>query len=484
MTSRVLVIGAGPAGLAAAVRLLEKGGDRVRVRIVHQGHHLGGKAASYRDPQGHLVEHGWHMVVGFYERMRRLMRTAGVDDSEVLTSMDYQSTVYEPATGHAHAVSRVKGSPLKKPPLPMRDALNFARFLEYCGRLAQSGEDLTRYDDICFRTFAVQHGLYPHAVRYAVFRVFQEFYFNLPESISAYHSLQTWKLTKTKKDNELSVCRGGYSEEIWEPIGAHVRRLGGTIEPYTMATDFVYDGRTITGVRVARPDGEGHHNGLGSWPAYRGIPVNEDTRAIDEDFDYVISTIPVAVLQKMNTDDERMWSSPYFSRLKNLRSGATVSMTVVTRQPVFPGWRGPVFGLRAPLGIVTDMKPYWKECKDDDRIGAALVFVGQENGFEDWTDEQIVEFTLDQVAALDGVTDPRTAGILRTEIHRNRSDFERLFLCEPGVQQFRPGNLTPFHNLFVAGDWVKNEVDVVCMEGAITSGENAADEVLSRLGDA
>jgi monoamine oxidase len=141
-------------------------------------------------------------------------------------------------------------------------------------------------------------------------------------------------------------------------------------------------------------------------------------------------------------------------------------------------FRGPLHGFPAPLNFVVDMKPYWSEAALDPNIGSVLVFGGQEGGFESWTDAEILDFTLESFAAAFG--NIAELGIVRTEMHRNREPWETLFLSEPGVESFRPTPRTPFANLFFAGDWVRNAVDVIAMEGAVTSGMEAADMLLER----
>ncbi|MCP4445431.1 MAG: NAD(P)-binding protein [Myxococcales bacterium] len=482
--TRVLVIGAGPAGLSAATRLLEKAPGQVEVTLMHMGHHLGGKASSYEDDEDYTVEHGWHMMLGFYRKMRGLMGRAGIDLDKTLVSMKGNAHPFEPWSGKIHTLNWKRstlsfmGHWLAYSGLPLGDRLNFGRFMAQTFIEADRGGDLTRHDDLCFRTWAIERGLKPHITRYSLFRNFREAYFNVPESISAYHMLKSMKLMSTPKRSEMFVVRGGFSEHVWGPIGAYFEKLGGTIVPFSLATDWVYEGRRITGVRIGRPDSSGHDEGMSAWKQ-KHLPIKDGSDSVHTNFDSVISTIPVAVLAQMNREDARMWASPYFSRLSELRSGVTLSMTVHTKQP-WMKYPGPVFGLPAPMGIAVNMTPYWNEYKGQN-IRSAIHFMGQEGGFEDWSDEQIIAFTLDNFSGVGALGSIRDAGIRYLEFHRNRSAFEQLMLCEPGVQKFRPGVRTPFLNLYVAGDWVRNEVDLICMEGAISSGAQAADTLLEDM---
>lgn len=472
------MLGAGPAGLAAAARLLERGEGSVRVRVVHMQDAPGGKAASWRSADGAIVEHGWHMMVGFYRNLFALMRRAGIDRTSAMVSMQGQSHCFEPWDGAVHTLSSAGGRLAVAARfaaydgLPAVDRANFARFMAEAFALALSGERLTRHDDVCFDTWAVEQGLRRHVTRYSIFRFLRLAYFNFPEQISAYHVLQTMKLMSTSDDAELFACRGAYGEAVWKPIADYVTRLGAAFQPRVFVTRWLYDGDRIAGVRVAdaRPTGP-------LAPAHDDLPIVSGTERTLDGFDYVLSTLPLPVFTAMNRDDARMWGSPFFRRMLDLRSAVTMALTVVTSRRVPRSFPGPLHGFASPFDFVVDMKPYDAEAARDPAVGSMLVFGGQERGFEAWTDEQIVAFTLENVAPVFG--DVRTLGIVKTEMHRNRHPWEQLFLSEPGVQPFRPDPRTPFRNLFLAGDWVRNAVDVVAMEGAVACGIEAADRLLA-----
>jgi len=292
------------------------------------------------------------------------------------------------------------------------------------------------------------------------------------------------RLAQDSDAAELFVARGGYTDSIWDPIGRYLERLGARIVPETVATDWIYEGDAIVGVRAARsrigPDDLAPRASAGE----SGLPGIPGTELNLTGFDYVLSTAPVGALALMNRGDARMWSSPYFKRLQNLRSVATLNLTLVTRKPIGARFAGPVHGFPSPLNYVVDMKPYWSEYAANPEVGSVLVFGGQESGFESWSDREIIDFTFENFAAATDFGTVQNAGILAMDFRRNRAPWERLMLSEPGVQRFRPGPLTPFRNLFVAGDWVQNAVSVICMEGAITSGIESADALLDRAGAA
>ena len=62
------------------------------------------------DASHRKTEHGWHMVLGFYARMRGLMRRAGIDERIALDSMGGQQHPYEPWSGRVHDLDSSGGA--------------------------------------------------------------------------------------------------------------------------------------------------------------------------------------------------------------------------------------------------------------------------------------------------------------------------------------------------------------------------------------
>ncbi|MBK6747092.1 hydroxysqualene dehydroxylase HpnE [Ottowia sp.] len=83
--ARVAIVGAGWAGLAAAVRAVQ---DSHHVTVFEAARHLGGRARGLplRLPDGRelRVDNGQHILIGAYTDSLRLMRTVGVDPAQVL----------------------------------------------------------------------------------------------------------------------------------------------------------------------------------------------------------------------------------------------------------------------------------------------------------------------------------------------------------------------------------------------------------------
>jgi zeta-carotene desaturase len=77
MTADVVVIGAGFAGLSAAVRLADRGR---RVLVVEEAPRLGGRATSFTDREtGERVDNGQHVLFGCYRETYEFLRRLGSD---------------------------------------------------------------------------------------------------------------------------------------------------------------------------------------------------------------------------------------------------------------------------------------------------------------------------------------------------------------------------------------------------------------------
>ncbi len=489
--TRVLVVGAGPAGLAAASRLLERGGrDRFRVRLATLGHHVGGKASSWRDAEGRLIDHGLHVTAGFYREMKALLARAGVDVEASLVSNEGHTYVYEERDGQVHDLA------LKRNPLQVllssatysgftpREKAATTRFV--LGSLATwlGGQSLEQFDDVCFTTWALENGLPASAVRTNAFKMSRQAQLNWPGEISAYSILAAIRvLARDYRTSEYGFCDGGMSERFWGPVLRHIIELGGEFEPMRDLVAIHPEAGRAAALTFAAPSSGGHETRDPNRATFEGpVEPKPGSAQIDRAFDQLILTLPVGSVQQLNPGDAALWELPEFARLRKLRSVAPLALQIWHRAPVTHRYESVIAGLGDPLPFVLDVKHVIREYRFNPRYGSVLYFVGQEAGHADWEPERLLRHCLDSLRPLPGF-EPLVAsgreGVLHFQVVRNRGPHQRYFLTDPGTLGFRPHMRGSLSNLLFAGDWVRSELDFPCMEAAVRSGLAAADAVLA-----
>jgi uncharacterized protein with NAD-binding domain and iron-sulfur cluster len=490
--ARVLVVGGGPAGLAAAARLLERmGSKRVHVRLATLGHHFGGKADSWRDPEGRLIDHGLHIIPTWYTEMKALLGRAGVDVEAHLVENQGHTFVYEPRDRGVHDLA-LKRNPfytlmkgLGYTGLDDTEKRSIASFVIHNLPVFLGLVDLEPLDDICFTSWCLSRGLDPTIVKTSAFQLSRTAQLNWPGEISAYSLIKSVLVVgRDYRGSNYAFCDGGMSERFWQPLVEHIASRGGELHLLHKLTSLRVEGGRLVGATFAEPDPDGHE--LPRLPRGRPVfeahvPTRPGSAAEDRDFDHLICTLPATAFQELNPGDAAFWSIPDFARARKIRGIASLAMQIWHRNRVGRRYPSVIAGLEGPLGYVFDEKHVTREYREDPRTGAVLYFVGQETGYEHLGDEELLELCLRNVARLPGFEAIDRRGVLHHQVVRNRAAHKRYFFTEPGIQRFRPRTRTSVEGLWLAGDWVRNDLDFPCMEAAVRSGLAAADAVIASL---
>ena len=142
MARRVAIVGAGYAGMAAAVSLSERG---IPVTVFESGPLPGGRARRV-DLHGHALDNGQHILVGAYVQLFRLMRTVGVPADALLriplelrhaAGFAFRALWLPPPLGMLAGLLLARGVPLRE----RFGALRFVRALKR--RAYELPEDMT-----------------------------------------------------------------------------------------------------------------------------------------------------------------------------------------------------------------------------------------------------------------------------------------------------------------------------------------------------
>lgn len=291
--ARVVVLGAGPMGLAAAHRACQLGHQ---VTVLEAMNQAGGMAAHF-DFSGLSIERFYHFVCLSDTPTFELMEELGIGDKMkwVDTSMGYRTHGKVYRWGDPISLLRFPHLTLME---KMRTGLHMFRTVK--------ARDFDAIEAMTARRW-IERGS-GRSVYEKLWRRLQELkFYEYADQVSA-----SWIATRIRRvgrsrrsifQERLGYIEGG-SETLVEAVAAAIRGLGGEIRLGTPAEQVVSEGARVTGVRVA--GGE-------------VVPA-----------DAVIATVPTPLVNSLVPDLPEAWQAKYAA----IRNIGVVCVMLKLRKPV------------------------------------------------------------------------------------------------------------------------------------------------------
>lgn len=432
---RVLILGGGLAGLAAASALAPRG---FQVAILEARNRLGGRASSFQDPaSGEWIDACQHATLGCCTNFAHLCRTIGIEHL-----LQREPNLYFMTPDRRVSVFRGDNFPA---PLHLGRSFLAAHFLTSVdkARIAWGLACLKRHpeqDDPPLADWLAAHGQTP--------RTIQRF----------------WGLILVSALNEAPERLGlRYARKVFlEAFLGH--RLGFEVYLPRVPLGRLYGAEMLSWFKQ-------HHVELRLLQGARTIEVRDGRVTGVElrqgerlEADWYISAVPFDRLLGLLPDD-LVQRETYFSQLRRLETSPITS--------IHCWWDRPI--MSQPHVVLVDCLGQW--------------------AFNRGGNPQYVQVVISAARALRGLghdeIERRIVAELRGLFPRSRdarlvrsrvvTEHAATFSAVPGVDRWRPQQASPLSNLLVAGDWTQTGWPAT-MEGAVRSGYLAAEALLARVG--
>jgi zeta-carotene desaturase len=439
---KIVVVGAGFAGFAAAVDLQER---RHQVTLLERRGVLGGRATSFRDAvSGEDVDNGTHLLVGAYWATLDLVRRAGAED--LLLFQDDLHIDYVDDRGR---------SSLDCPPLP-------APLHLLAGLLTLRLPWSVRWQAVRLWR-AMRFGRPPVGLTLAEFfrrtgqgREARRLLWDplataivneVPERASAilFYNVYREAFLARREGSRLVFLRRGYAE-LHERIARYFQHRGGVLRRRALAEGVAIEGGRVTGVHFAQR-----------------AETRDEIRQAKEpvpgfaEADAVVVAVPWHAVPALLPEPLR--AQPPFAALAGLGASPIVSVEM---------WLDKVVVDRAIVGL-RDSELEWVFDKGliYGRNGPPQHLAFIVSAARRSAERPNQELAASAEAVLRRYF-PAMAGatVTRSLVVR---EAEATFASDPAAEARRPGPVTPVRGLYLAGDWTATGLPAT-IEGAVRSG--------------
>ena len=441
---KVIVVGGGIAGLAAATRLVDGGHE---VTLYERRPSLGGRAYSIVDETtSDVIDNGQHLFMGCYSSLRRFLGRIGATGK--LRFQDDLQVAFRHPDG---STSRLRTAPLPAPfhllggllgfaTLSWRDRFAMAKVAAALTRpsalfpAASDFETVERWLDRIGQSREARRGFW-HPLALATLN-------DDPRTASAkmLEAVLREAFFGTRDDARLGMARGGLSELYAEDAARFIEASGGRIVTGAHVESLELIDRVVRGIRLR--DGS-------LLPA-----------------DAVITAVPPPALLALVPEAARAGET-YFEGLARLESSPIISVHLWLDRLVSDG---------ELLGLI-DRPVHWifdrnQLAKVHAPTGSHLsLVISAARDLIDRPAQELVGLALAEVRrALPAAAD---AQLVHSRVMKER---DATIAHTAGTEGFRPTPRSPFGGLFVAGDFVRTGLPAT-LESAVRSADSAVAEL-------
>jgi hydroxysqualene dehydroxylase len=446
MTTDVVVIGAGFAGLSAAVRLAASG---LTVAVVEEAPRLGGRATAFADREtGERVDNGQHVLFGCYRETYDFLRRIGTEKLAPLqtrlslTLAAPNGRSFDLACPELPPPWHLLAAVLRWPAMPPRDRLSVLWLWSLLRQARREGAASAAAGVAVQQTvtdWLVAHRQSDELCRW-LWRPLAIAALNQSPDVAAaapFVRVLAELFGPKVEDSSVGLATVPLDELYAEPARRFVEAHGGRVLTRTPAAVVTGDDGRVAAVRA------GAETILA--PA-------------------VVSTVPWHAL-------ERIWEGPVPPAMASVVEAAARmgSSPIVTVNLWFDG---PVTEATF-IGLV-DGPMHWvfdKSALFGERAGHLSVVASGADAIARLDNQDLTRIALEQLQhALAGVKSRRL--VRAVVVREHRATFS---LAPYGPR--RPQTLTPIDGFYLAGDWTDTGLPAT-IEGAVQSGHRAADLII------